>query len=437
MARAAYSKRRDSVFSGYLGKIQAHILLAIFLASFAPAQEISIAPARITIPDGTPVKLQLAETISSARAHVGDDVRFIVVRDVSLEGLTVIPAGTIARGSITGIRGRKLLGIGGKVSLRVDALQLTDGDQIELRGSKEVKGGSRTKLMLGAMIITSLIFLPAAPVFLLTLGHQSTVVKSTEITAQVDGATPVLAAGLQRSEETASEVAEMMRFLPQRVFDAEGREGDMLNLVFVAQPADLQRAFARAGWVKTDRWRPIFVWHLLQHGTNDARLPMARFNLFGRVQDYSYALPDPEAIVSRRHHLRIWKTDYTVEGTPIWVGAATHDLAIEIAKRGHLINHRIDPDVDAERNFIGADLTAVSSVSRQEYLPRVDPVFRAQTISGEAYYSDSRILFLDLEQTSLSDAGVSKRSSMIVRTSTGPIAVPAAAALRSQLAEDH
>ena len=364
-------------------------------------------------------------------------MRFIVVRAVSLEGLTVIPAGTIARGSITGIRGRKLLGIGGKVSLRVDALELTDGDQIELRGSKEVKGGSRTKLMLGAMIITSLIFLPAAPVFLLTLGHQSTVVKSTEITAQVDGATPVLAAGLQRSEETASEVAEMMRFLPQRVFDAEGREGDMLNLVFVAQPADLQRAFARAGWVKTDRWRPIFVWHLLQHGTNDARLPMARFNLFGRVQDYSYALPDPEAVVSRRHHLRIWKTDYTVEGTPIWVGAATHDLAIEIAKRGHLINHRIDPDVDAERNFIGADLTAVSSVSRQEYLPRVDPVFRAQTISGEAYYSDSRILFLDLEQTSLSDAGVSKRSSMIVRTSTGPIVVPAAAALRSQLAEDH
>jgi LssY C-terminus len=431
-----FQQRQDSVFSAYLGKIQAHILLAVILASFAPAQEISLVPARITIPDGTPVELQLAETISSAHAHVGDDVSLIVVRDVSLEGLTVIPAGTIARGSITGIRGRRILGIGGKVSLRVDALQLANGDQIELRGSKEVKGGSRTKLMVGAMIITSLIFLPAAPVFLLTPGHQSTVVKSTEITAQVDGATPVQAAGLQRSEESASEVAEMMRFLPQRVFDAEGREGDMLNLVFVGQPADLQRAFARAGWVKTDRWRPIFVWHLFQHGTNDARLPMARFNLFGRVQDYSYALPDPEAVVSRRHHLRIWKTDYTVDGTPIWVGAATHDLGIEIAKRGHLINHRIDPDVDAERNFIGADLTAVSSVSRQEYLPRVDPVFRAHTISGEAYYSDSRVLFLDLEQTSLSKADVLQQSSSLVRASTGPIAVPAAA-LQSQLAADH
>ncbi len=307
---------------------------------------------------------------------------------------------------------------------------MVNGDQIELRGSKEVKGASRTKLMVGAMILTGLIFLPAAPVFLLTPGHQSTVVKSTEITAQVDGATPVRSAGLRRSEETASEVDEMMHFLPPRVFDAEGREGDMLNLVFVAQPADLQKAFARAGWVKTDRWKPIFVWHLLQHGVNDAKLPMARFNVFGRVQDYSYALPDPEAVVSRRHHLRIWKTDYTVDGTPIWVGAATHDLAIEIAKRGHLINHRIDPDVDAERNFVGAELTGVSSGSRQEYLLHADPVFRAQTVSGEAYYSDGRILFLDLQQTSLGKTDVSKHSSIMVRASSTPIAVPAASVQR-------
>ena len=37
--------------------------------------------------------------------------------------------------------------------------------------------------------------------------------------------------------------------------------------------------------------------------------------------------------------------------------AATHDVAIEIAKRGRLINHRIDPEVDAERDFVGANLT--------------------------------------------------------------------------------
>ena len=328
----------------------------------------SAIPATLIIPDGTPINLRLAESVSSAHAHVGDLLDFVVVRDVNVGGFTVIPAGTMARGSVTGVKGRRVLGIGGKVSLKLDSVELVNGDRVALRGSKEVKGGSRTKLMAAAMIATALIFLPATPVFLLTRGHTSTVVKSTEITAQVEGATPVLAAGLQRSRAGSSELAEMMEYLPPRVFSGEGREGDMVNLVFVAQPDDLQEAFQRAGWVKTDKWNPIFVWHLLQHRTSDAQVPMARFYLFGRVQDYSYALPDPDAIVSRRHHLRIWKTDYTVDGTPIWAGAATHDVAIEIAKRGRLINHRIDPAVDAERDFVGADLTNTSSVSGQEYL---------------------------------------------------------------------
>ena len=137
-----FQQRRHSLFSAPLGKIQAHILLVMFLAPFGSAQEMSAAPSRLTIPDGTPVKLQLAENISSSHAHVGDGVDLIVVKNVSLEGLTVIPAGTMARGSITGIRGRRLLGIGGKVSLTVDALQLVNGDRVKLRGSKEVKGGS-------------------------------------------------------------------------------------------------------------------------------------------------------------------------------------------------------------------------------------------------------------------------------------------------------
>jgi len=186
----------------------------------------------------------------------------------------------------------------------------------------------------------------------------------------------------------------------------------------------LQEAFQRAGWVKTDRWKLAFVWHLLRHGTSDTSVPMARFYLFGREQDYSYALPDPRAIVSRRHHLRIWKTDYTMDGLPIWAGAATHDVAIEIAKRGHLINHRIDPEVDAERDFVGSDLADTASVSRREYLYGVDPVFHAQTASGEAYHSDSRILLLDLQPVTSVKLAEASQSAKVVRATSLPPAVP-------------
>jgi LssY C-terminus len=408
------------MFSAYLCKIPAYLLLMVFLLPCVSAQEMSAVPAKLTIPDGTPIHLQLAENVSSAHARIGDHLDFVVVKDVNLGGFTAIPAGTMAAGSVTRVKGRKFLGIGGNVALKLDSLELANGDQLRLRARLDVKGRSRTKLMAAAMIATGLVFLPAVPVCLLIRGHESTVVKSTELTAHIDGVSSVLSAGLLRAPESYSELNEMIDYLPPRVFNGEGREGDMLNLIFIANQEDLLHAFARAGWVKTDKWKPIFVWHLLQHRTNDAQLPMARFYLFGRVQDYSYALPDPNATMSRRHHLRIWKTAYTIGGKAIWAGAATHDIAIEIAKRGRLINHRIDPAVDTERDFVGTNLTDTLSVSRQEYLNGVDPVFQAQTASGESYHSDSRILLLDLHEIIAAKTGTQGHPAVVVRAASLP-----------------
>ena len=413
------------MFSAYLRGIPAHILVTILLALCVSAQETSAIPIRLIIPDQTPVELQLAESVSSAHARLGDSLDFIVTRDVNIEGFTMIRAGTVASGSVTGVKGKRFLGVGGNVTLELDSVELTTGDRVGLRARLNVKGRSRTKLMAAGMIATALVFLPATPVFLLTRGHDITVLKSTEITAHIESAISVLTAGLQRAQESSSELDNMMGHLPSRVFNAEGREGDMSNLVFVGQTEDLQNAFKGAGWVKTDKWKPIFVWHLLLHGTHNATIPMARFYLFGRVQDYSYALPEPGAVVSRRHHVRIWKTDHTIDGIPVWAGSATHDVAIEIGKRGHLINHRIDPDVDAERDFVGIDLTNTSSVSRQEYLHSPDPVFEAQTASDQTYHSDSRILLLDLHPATSTKAGAIGQPSVLLRATSLPNPAPA------------
>src|ERR1039458_8267178 len=144
----------------------------MFLMPWVSAQERSAILATLTIPDGTPIKLRLAESVSSAHARVGDNLNFVVVRDVNVAGFTVIPAGTIAHGSVTGVKGKRLLGIGGKVSLKLDSVELINGDQVGLRARMNVKGRSRTGLMAAGMIATGFIFLPAAPVFLLTRGHE-------------------------------------------------------------------------------------------------------------------------------------------------------------------------------------------------------------------------------------------------------------------------
>jgi hypothetical protein len=361
-------------------------------------QELAPSPRTLTITDGTAVKLRLNQTISSSHAHIGDHLEFMVLKDVAIEGRIIIPAGTIASGSVIRVKGKRFLGIGGNVAFTLDSVPLVTGGRVILQARMEVKGPSRTKLMAAGMIGAGLVFWPVAPVFLLSRGCDSTALKGTEITGHVRGQLIVQAASFSPAREGASELKNAMIFAPRRVLNGEGREGDMVNLLFVSQKDDLQQAFERGGWVKTDKWRPVMAWHLLTHRTRDARLPMARFYMFGRTQDYSYALPDPAAIVSRRHHVRIWKTGYEVSGNPIWVGAATHDVAIEFWTHGHLINHRIDPQVDAERDFIGRDLTATLMVGYQKYIEAIDPVFKAETASGGTYYSDSRILLLDLSQ---------------------------------------
>ena len=98
---------RHPLISAYHRKIPVHILLTMFLMPCASAQEMSAIPARLTIPDGTPIKLRLGESVSSAHARPGDRLDFVVVRDVTVDGFTVISAGTVAHGSVTGVKGKR------------------------------------------------------------------------------------------------------------------------------------------------------------------------------------------------------------------------------------------------------------------------------------------------------------------------------------------
>ena len=77
--------------------------------------------------------------------------------------------------------------------------------------------------------------------------------------------------------------------------------------------------------------------------------------------------------------------------------------------------------------FIGANLTESSSVSGQEYMQGVDPVFQAQTASGEAYHSDSRILLLNIHEVTVAKVAEPGQPSAGIRIIPLPNAVPAQA----------
>lgn len=141
------------------------------------------APCKPVLFDGTPVNLELSETISSATAHVGDRVPFRVVHPISVCGVSIVNQGNLAEGTVTMAKKKASFGRAGKLNVNIDWVRLNDGQKVLLRAVKDVKGGSHTALMTGATVATAIVFFPAAPLFFFMHGKNITIPKGTPITA--------------------------------------------------------------------------------------------------------------------------------------------------------------------------------------------------------------------------------------------------------------
>jgi hypothetical protein len=146
-----------------------------------------VPPVLIKLEDGTPVHLILSETISSADAQVGQTLELEVVDDIVLDGVCVVPHGSTAWATVTSAQAKRRLGRAGHLDINIDKVKIADGEKVLLRAVKDEKGGSHTGAMTGAIVATSLVLLPAAPLFLLVHGKDVTIPKGTPITAFVQG----------------------------------------------------------------------------------------------------------------------------------------------------------------------------------------------------------------------------------------------------------
>src|SRR3984957_3657356 len=117
---------------------------------------------RTTLEDGTPVKLRISQTVSSADAHLNDRVEFEVLEDIKVADTLIIPKGGIAWGTVTEAQPKRRMGRGGKLEIVMDSVRLTDGEKAALRATKEVQGGGHVGAMTAGIVVTGLILWPVA-----------------------------------------------------------------------------------------------------------------------------------------------------------------------------------------------------------------------------------------------------------------------------------
>ncbi len=192
----------------------------------------------------------------------------------------------------------------------------------------------------------------------------------------------------------------LMDTVPTRVVDAQGNLGDRVNFFLIGSEDKVQAAFRAAGWVTVDRDdKEAVLRGLFASLSKEAyvTMPMSTLTLFGRPQDYGYAQGDPLRVVATRHHFRIWKAPFQLEGQTVWAGAGTHDIGFDRDKRNNHITHKIDPDTDQEREYIPASLQQTGMVVKVDYMTFANPVKEAKTAHGEAFHSDGRTVIVYLQ----------------------------------------
>src|ERR1700729_1847767 len=68
----------------------------------APVQDSVAVCKQPCLEDGTPIKLRIGQTVSSADAHLNDRVEFEVLEEVRISGVLIIPKGGIAPDDLEG-----------------------------------------------------------------------------------------------------------------------------------------------------------------------------------------------------------------------------------------------------------------------------------------------------------------------------------------------
>jgi len=89
----------------------------------------------VVLGDALPVRLTLAEDIPNDAAE-GDAVRFRVAHDVRVEDTVVIPKGAEAIGVIVDGARKKIFGIGGKITFRLERVDAVNGQHVTIRATE-------------------------------------------------------------------------------------------------------------------------------------------------------------------------------------------------------------------------------------------------------------------------------------------------------------
>lgn len=182
----------------------------------------------------------------------------------------------------------------------------------------------------------------------------------------------------------------------------DGLLGDPINLAFYAKEEEIIDAFLESGWHRADDLNfkssiKIGLASIFSRSYKNA--PVSSLFLFSRKQDLAFE-KEIHGNPRKRHHIRLWKTpkDWYLPGgmQADWLASATFDRNVGLSLFTGQITHKIDPNVDEERDFVIKTLYENSVVDKVDEVTHFTSSYHGRNGGGDRIYTDGSLPFITI-----------------------------------------
>ncbi|MBO0472039.1 LssY C-terminal domain-containing protein [Enterococcus sp. DIV0242_7C1] len=197
------------------------------------------------------------------------------------------------------------------------------------------------------------------------------------------------------------------RYLPDyfigRSQTSDGLLGDPINLAFIGSKAELEQLFMNSGWTIAEKLSlrssiKMIIASVLAKSYPSA--PVSSLFLFGKRQDIAFE-KQIENNPRRRHHVRFWQTPenwYLPGGRQAdWLGAATYDKKVGFSFFTGQVTHKINSDVDKERDFVLETFEESKQPVSIELVEHFTTSYHGRNGGGDEIFTDGALPFIKMK----------------------------------------
>lgn len=182
--------------------------------------------------------------------------------------------------------------------------------------------------------------------------------------------------------------------LPNLTETANKIPGDPINVALVGSKQEILKIMVAAKWYPAD---PLTLRSCLEIAEASVlkrpyeHAPVSNLYFWGRKEDLAFEQPvgaDPR----QRHHVRFWRSEKEdANGRPLWAGAAIYDQHVGLSHTTGQITHHTAGDIDAERNYLFADLEKTGQLAKTSIIDGFRKDLKGKNGGGDPWFTDGRL----------------------------------------------